>query len=107
MGQHESTAERLLRSLKEAEDYLVSHPDEARIIVTTRLNYNDEYITSVWDQHQFGLSLDLPMVITMNDEARWMIDNNLTPENTVPDFKDYIYLDGLKTVKPEAVNIVR
>ncbi|MCX9087518.1 MAG: hypothetical protein OIN90_08140 [Candidatus Methanoperedens sp.] len=43
----------------------------------------------------------------MEDEARWMINNNLTTEENVPDFLDYIYEDELKSIKPEAVNIIR
>ena len=39
----------------------------------------------------------------MEDEARWMIKNNLTTEKQVPDFMNYIYADGLKAIKPEAV----
>jgi ABC-type nitrate/sulfonate/bicarbonate transport system substrate-binding protein len=41
------------------------------------------------------------------EEAQWMIKNNLTTEKSIPDFVNYIYVDGLKAVKPEAVNIVR
>jgi len=36
-----------------------------------------------------------------------MIRNNLTNEKTVPDFGNYIYTDGLKAIRPEAVNIIR
>ena len=36
-----------------------------------------------------------------------MIKNNLTTEKKVPDFLDYIHEDGLKAIKPEAVNIIR
>jgi NitT/TauT family transport system substrate-binding protein len=43
----------------------------------------------------------------MEEEARWMIRNNLTGEKQVPNFLDYIYEDGLKAVRPAAVNIVR
>jgi len=43
----------------------------------------------------------------MEDEARWMIKNNLTAGKTVPDFGNYIYVDALKAIKPEAVNIIR
>jgi hypothetical protein len=43
----------------------------------------------------------------MEDEARWMIANNLTTEKQVPDFGDYIYESCLKAVKPEAVNLIR
>ena len=41
----------------------------------------------------------------MNDEGRWMINNNLTTEKTLPYFRDYIYTKALEKVKPEAVNI--
>jgi hypothetical protein len=43
----------------------------------------------------------------MEDEARWMIKSGLTTEKQVPDFLNFIYVDGLKAVKPEAANIVR
>lgn len=36
-----------------------------------------------------------------------MINNNLTREKQVPDFLNYICVDGLKAVKREAVNIIR
>jgi hypothetical protein len=42
----------------------------------------------------------------MEDEARWMINNKLTAEKQVPDFAAYLYLDGLRAVKPGAVNII-
>jgi NitT/TauT family transport system substrate-binding protein len=107
LSQHASLVERFLRSLKEAEDYLVRYPEAARAIVQKRLNYENGYMDSVWSKHQFALSLELSLIIAMNDEARWMIADNLSPEKTIPDFKDYIYLDGLQAVKPEAVNILR
>jgi len=36
-----------------------------------------------------------------------MIDNGLTNQKVVPDFMEYIYVDGLKAVRPEAVNLIR
>jgi NitT/TauT family transport system substrate-binding protein len=98
---------RLLRSLAQAEDYLKVHPDDSKAIVQKRLNYDDSYISSVWPQHRFSLSLDQTLIVAMKDEAQWMINSNLTSEKTLPDFVDYIYLDGLKAVKPEVVNIIR
>jgi NitT/TauT family transport system substrate-binding protein len=62
---------------------------------------------TVWSQNQFSLSLDQSLVAAMEDEARWMIANGLTSETEVPNFLDYIYMDGLQAVKPEAVNIIR
>ncbi len=45
--------------------------------------------------------------IAMEDEARLMIKDNLAAEKQVPDFLNYIYVDGLKAVKAEAVDIIR
>ena len=45
--------------------------------------------------------------VAMEDETRWMIKNNLTREKQIPDFMNYIYVDGLKAVKPEVVKIIR
>jgi hypothetical protein len=61
---------------------------------------------AVWPDHQFALSLDQSLVLAMEDEGRWMIDNNLTGEKTIPDFRKYIYTRGLEGVKPDSVNII-
>jgi NitT/TauT family transport system substrate-binding protein len=99
--------DRFLRSISQAEKYTSLHPEETKAVVKKRLGYNDAYITKIWGDNQFSLSLEQSLVAAMEDEARWMIKNNLTSEKQVPDFLDYLYEDGLKTVKPEAVKIIR
>jgi NitT/TauT family transport system substrate-binding protein len=106
-AQRGDMVKRFLKSLREAEDYRVQHPDKAKAIVQKRLNYEDSYIASVWHQHQFSLSLDQTLIVAMKDEAQWMINNNLTGEKNIPDFSNYMYIDGLKAIKPDAVNIIR
>ena len=61
----------------------------------------------IWPRYQFALSLDQSLITAMEDEARWMIKNKLTREETVPDFLKYIYEDPLKATKPEAVSMIR
>jgi len=104
---HPELVTRVLKSLAQAEEYVIRNPAEAKVIVQKSLNLNAAYIETVWSQNQFSLSLDQSLITAMEDEARWMIKNNLTTEKKVPDFNDYIYVDGLKAVKPEAVNIIR
>jgi len=104
---HPELANRFLKSLAQAEEYAIRNPAEAKAIVQKRLNLDAAYMETVWSQNQFSLSLDQALILTMEDEARWMIKNNLTTEKQVPDFLNYIYEEGLKAVKPEAVNIIR
>jgi NitT/TauT family transport system substrate-binding protein len=105
--QHPERVTSFLKSLAQAEEYALRNPGEAKAIVQKRLNLEAAYMETVWSQNQFSLSLDQSLIAAMEDEARWMIGNNLATEKQVPDFLNYIYVDGLKAVKPEAVNIIR
>jgi len=104
---HPDTITRLLRSLIQAEEFYISHPNESMTIIQKRLNYTDAYMAALLSQHQYSLTLDQSLITAMEDEGRWMINNNLTSEKTIPDFRDYIYTEGLERVKPDAVNIIR
>ncbi|MBI4790604.1 MAG: NrtA/SsuA/CpmA family ABC transporter substrate-binding protein [Chloroflexi bacterium] len=107
IAKHPDLVTRFLKSLAEAEEYLVRNPNDAKAIVQKRLEYEAAYLDLVWPEHHFSLSLDQSLVAAMQDEARWMIKNNLTPEKTIPDFVNYIYFAGLEAVKPNAMNIIR
>jgi len=102
---HPEQINRLLKSIAQAEEYTINHPDAASAIIQKRANYTDAYMATMWPKHQFALSLDQSLLLAMNDEGRWMIKNNLTTEKTLPYFRDYIYTKGLEVVKPESVNI--
>lgn len=105
--QHPDAASRFLRSLARAEEYIHVHPAESRAIVQNQLDLDAGYMDTVWQQNQFSLTLDQSLVLAMEDEARWMIANNLTNATVVPDFRQYIYTDGLESVRPGSVNIIR
>jgi len=107
LSANEDPVQRFLRALVEAEDYLISHPEEAKKIVGENLGYNLDYVDNIWPYHHFSISLDFSLVIALNDETRWLTDHNLVPDRQAPDYLDYIYEDALKAVKPEAVRIIR
>jgi NitT/TauT family transport system substrate-binding protein len=104
---HSNIVRRLMKSLVQAEGDIARQQDEARAIVRKRMNFDDTYMGIIWPRYQFALSLEQSLITAMEDEARWMIKNNLTKEKAVPNFLDYVYEDALKAVKPEAVNIIR
>lgn len=102
---HPEEINRLLKSLVQAEQYSIDHPEIAKATVQKKLNYSDAYMTTVWQDNRYALSLDQSLLLAMNDEGRWMMANNLTTGKTLPYFRDYIYTKGLMEVNPEAVNI--
>ena len=105
--QHHEIVNRFLKTISQTEDYMKQHPTESQAIVQKTMNFTQEYMAKVWVRNEFSLSLDQSLVSAMENEARWMINNNLTSQTMVPDFIDYIYFNGLTTVDPDSVNIIR
>ena len=107
LGENRETVERFLRALVRAEEYQTRNTEAAKDIVQARVGYDDAFMDIFWSESPFSLSLDQSLITAMEDEARWMIKNNLTAETKVPNFLDYIDEDALEAVKPDAVNIIR
>jgi NitT/TauT family transport system substrate-binding protein len=105
--EHPELVSRFLKSMAQAEDYTIRNPKQAKATVQKWMNQETSAIETEWSQVQFSLSLDQSLITAMEDEARWMIKNKLIKEKNVPNFLDYVYEDGLRAVKPEAVNIIR
>ena len=99
--------DRFLNALVQAENFVKSSPEKAKDIVTKRLDIEEDYVASVWSKNNFVTSLPQSLILAMDDEARWRIANSLTEKIIVPNYLDYIYLDGLEALKPEAVTIIR
>jgi NitT/TauT family transport system substrate-binding protein len=104
--QNPDVVNRFLKSLEQAQNYVIQNPTNAKTILQTRLNYTAAYLAQDWPNHQFSLSLDNSLVLAMEEEARWAISNNLVSATTVPNFLNYIYANGLETVDPGAVDLI-
>ena len=98
---------RFLKSLAQAEEYVVRNPTETQAMLQKQLSLDASQMETLWSQNQYGLSLDQSLVTAMEDEARWMIANKLTNERQVPNFLEYISEDPLKEIVPGAVDIIR
>ena len=98
---------RFIKSLAQAETYYDNNPSATEVMIQRGLNYTDGYMAAVWPNQQISLSLDQSLIISMDDEARWMISNKLTNATVIPNFLNYVYLDGLIAVKPDSVTIIQ
>ncbi len=99
-------AERFLKSLLEAEDYIKDNSEDAKEFVKGRFDYDSDYIDYSWPNQEFAVRLEQAMLILFEDQVRWAIENNLTDATEVPNYLDYIYLDALHEIRPEAVTII-
>ncbi len=101
-----AATERFMKSLVEAEDYIKDNSEEAKEFVKDRFDYESDYMDYSWPKQEFAVVLPQAMLIAFEDQARWRIKNKLTEATEVPNYLDYIYMDALEEVKPEAVGIM-
>ncbi len=104
--QHPDLIVRFLKALVQAENFNINHKEQAIAIVAKSLNYTISYTASVWPDYQYSVTLDQAFILLMQDESRWLITNNLTNATAIPNFLNYVYEDGLKSVNPGAVNLI-
>jgi hypothetical protein len=53
------------------------------------------------------LVLDQSILVSLEDEARWAMNERLTDKKEIPNYLDFIYVDALEQAKPETVTIIR
>jgi ABC-type nitrate/sulfonate/bicarbonate transport system substrate-binding protein len=99
-------AKQILNALAQAQDYVINNPAKAKTLLQNWLNLSASYVQTIWPQYSFSLSLDQAQLLAMQDEGQWLISNNLANATAAPNFLNYVYLDGLEAVDPNAVTII-
>ncbi|MDX8399955.1 MAG: ABC transporter substrate-binding protein [Gallionellaceae bacterium] len=105
--QHPETVQKFLRALIKAEDFVTNNTDAAQSIMSEATKIDKDLIKEVWGSFNYHVVLDQTLLLTLEDETRWAIKNKLTKQTKMPDYMDFIHLDSLKAVKPEAIRMNR
>jgi NitT/TauT family transport system substrate-binding protein len=62
-------------------------------------------MSRIWSRTRLRVCLTQDLLIRMEDEARWC-RKRMAPPGSMPNFYNYMYLDGLEQVRPEAVSVI-
>ena len=98
--------EKLFRALAQAENFIKNNRAESQDIVAKQINLDKSVFKDDWLKSDLELSFDQSLLITMEDEARWMIQNRLTDRTEVPNYLNYFYPGPLLQVDPKAVRLI-
>jgi NitT/TauT family transport system substrate-binding protein len=104
---HPENVKKVLRALIKAEDFADQNPVEAQTIVADFTNLDKAVIGQMWPVQNFSVTLDQSLVLALEDESQWAIKGGLTDETKIPNYLNFIYPDGLESVKPKAVMMLR
>jgi ABC-type nitrate/sulfonate/bicarbonate transport system substrate-binding protein len=104
--EHPETVAKYLRSLLQAEKFFTDNPTSAQDFMIESLQYDREYILHMWPNFTFSHRLDQELLLTMEDQARFVMSNNLTTKTTFPNYLHFIYFTGLENIDPERITII-
>lgn len=101
-----SKAERLLTALLQAEQYVNRNKKDTQLFVIELFNYDPDYLEAVWPKYTYSVGLSQKLILAMEDEARWRIENQLTEKTEIPNYLDFIFTDSLAAIKPKAITVI-
>lgn len=99
-------AARLLRATDRACAWIREHPAEAMAIAARRLDLDAKLLPDLWQGYVPALGLDQTYLLSLEQQARWAINNGLVPAGKLPNYLDFLDLSVLAAVKPRSVTVV-
>ena len=101
---NELQAECVMKGLSRAINYISEKPEKAQSILMERLKLEPDFIRWVWNDYIFKLSLNQSLLVTLNNQADWIIENKLSKNQQRPNFKKLLDPGALTSVKPSAIS---
>lgn len=106
-GARDADLVKLLRALERAEQFISSHPQQAKAILIDRLKLDQSFIDWIWPSYNYRLGLDQALLTTLEGEARWARQEGLVKGDKSPNYLNFIYAAPMTTVRSSAVSIIR
>ena len=85
----------------------MAHPKLTQALVAQRLHLDPQFVESVWDDFSFGLFLDQAILLSFEQQARWMIATGAVEASVIPNYLTTISFDALDTIRPDTISVIR
>lgn len=97
---------RLLRALLKAEDFVLTHRDEAKGIIARRWGFEPDFMQQIWDNTRLSVTLNQSLIASLESFSKWCREKE-GKGGAGPNFLKFVYPDALEQVDPKAVTIFK
>ncbi|MBI9074548.1 MAG: ABC transporter substrate-binding protein [Desulfatibacillum sp.] len=104
---HPGVLIKMVKALDKATTHMRENTEQAQADLVKLLHTDKETLVRLWEEVDFELSLDQVLLMTMDNEAIWLMEHHFTNQQKIPDYTHFVYCAPLEAVKPRAVTIVR
>ncbi len=98
--------EKILRALKDAEEFIEQSPEEAKEVVMKYTNLDRATVDSIWSSFDFRIGLTDALPAYLQREASWAKETGKTDAHSVmPDIESLIWPDALRRIAPDSIEL--
>lgn len=97
----------VLTALLKADEFIKKERPQAIKTLSTALNINEHDMAKILDSYSWQVDLEQRLALSLEHEARWAMKNGLTKKTEIPNYLDFIYTDALRSLKPDAVTLIK
>lgn len=106
ISSNQNVVQRLLKALVKAKKFVEDNPQEAFTIIAKLMSVERSVFDAVAPNYRYVVQLDQNLLIMMEDQARWAIENKFSEQTKIPNFLSFIDTRALTAVQPDAVKII-
>jgi NitT/TauT family transport system substrate-binding protein len=98
--------EALVRALAKSAEFIEKDPEAAKQVMQRYTKLDRDVVDGIWGNFAFRPALGQKLVDYWNAQAIWAKETaKVTPDTTIPDFRNVVEARFLKKVKPDAVKL--
>jgi NitT/TauT family transport system substrate-binding protein len=99
-------AEKIVRALVRAQQFIQNSPDDAKNIVVKYTKLERGTVDGIWGNFVFAPAITPQLLEYQNQEAAWAREKgDVARDAPVPDFRSRLYPEPLRKARPEAVRL--
>jgi len=96
----------VLRAVVRGAQYCAEAPAAAAALLASPTKPDPVRAAELWRGYRFDVSLEQSLLLALEDESRWAIQNKLVAGSSTPNYLDHLHLDALMAVRPAAVTVI-
>jgi len=106
LKQRPATMRKVVKALLKAEAFVRDEPGAALALISDRLKLAPDRLQPTWKELDLRVDLLQHQLVTLEDEARWVMARGYAKDGPIPNFLANMSLDALSAVRPERVTVV-
>lgn len=107
VSERPETAKKVLSALLKNAETIRKSPQSVVKAASAALKVDEQDMLNILKNYDWGITLSQALLLSFEQEAQWAVRNGLTKKPVIPNYLDLIQPDILKSLKPEAVSVIR